>query len=123
MIKKLRIWFNIIWYSMVVPSLFNILVDFKGFIMSIKLEPAIIIAIIVVLSAFLFMIYKARKYKKEIVLLNNRLDLRIDYEYTGTANYEMFISDVQFIIDNCKEINDDATYLIIILYLNQVSGI
>lgn len=237
-IKKLRIWFNIIGYSMVVPSLFNILVGFKGFIMSIKLEPVIIIPILVVLSPFLFMIYKAREYKKEIVLLNNSLDiiraennskisliddfdeklnevqerdriyeisnevelierisssnsqiidiltntiasinkynfdslqlnkdnfisslrdiiksgegllaknsaddlskvyiesiisnaksieyylkqmllsgevLKIDYEYTGTGNYEMFISNVQVIIDNCKEINDDAKYLI-----------
>lgn len=74
-IKKLRICFNIIGYSMVVPSLFNILVGFKGFIMSIKLETVIIIPIIVVLSPFLFMIYKAREYKKEIVLLNNSLDI------------------------------------------------
>lgn len=237
-IKKLRIWFNIIGYFIVIPSLFNIVVDFKGFIISIKLEPTIIIAVIAILFPFLFMIYKARKFKKEIVLLNNRLDtlkaennskisliddfdeklnedqeidgiyqisnevelierifssnsqiidiitntiasinkynfdslqlnkdnfisnlrdiiksgegllaknsvddlakvyiesiisnaksieyhlkqmllngeiLRIDYEYTGAANCEMFISDVQFIIDNCKEINDDAKYLI-----------
>lgn len=48
--------------------------DFKGFIISIKLEPTIIIAAIAILFPFLFMIYKARKFKKEIVLLNNRLD-------------------------------------------------
>jgi len=49
-------------------------VDFKGFIISIKLEPTIIIAAIAILFPSLFMIYKARKFKKEIVLLNNRLD-------------------------------------------------
>lgn len=73
-IKKLRIWFNIIGYFIVIPSLFNIVVDFKRFIISIELEPIIIIEVIAIIFPFLFMIYKDGKFNKEIVLLNNRLD-------------------------------------------------
>lgn len=68
-LKIRRFWFNLIGYFIVIPCLFNILVDPKYFIDCIILEPEILPLIALTLSPFGYMIYKASKYKKEIALL------------------------------------------------------
>ena len=72
--KRLSIWFNIIGYFILVPTIFNILVDFKGFIRAISYEPEIILPMILTLAPFIFLVYKESKFKNQIKELKMELE-------------------------------------------------